>query len=245
MTMMDGSSTTAPSYDDIAYDGNAIQHDNDAPSDDAIDDMIAGAQFTADETPLPGDDEENPFDDFLNSERPEFDEPDAALLEPKKRTPKARKYERKVAGLFSIGVKLTIESEKMVPDAAAMLMFGPDIAQATGDLCAVNERAARIIDAITDQTENPATALMMVGVPFVLQVLRNHEPVMERDNGRRPRVLKIPFTKRQLRFRVGIRLGNRMRNMTNDPVALKRHVFTNPQIISSLQKQGIKNPVVK
>jgi len=220
---------------DMQYDGNDIQHDN------VLDDMIGDAVFTPGGESLDDaeHDDDNPFEEFLTSERPDFDEPDASLLSEKRRVPNSKKYERKVAGLFSVAVKVTVANPHTLADSAALLMYGPDISKKAGDLCAVNPRAARIVDMITDQTENPATALIMATAPLVLQVIRNHEPVVERDNGKQPRTLRIPFTKRRLRFKLGFKLNRRMRNLTHDPVALQRHVFTNKDVVEALQKQGI------
>jgi len=219
--------------DDMPYDGNAIQHDN------ALDDMIAGASFTADAEPLP--EGEGTYDEFLRAEQPQLEreDVDASMLEPRKRTPTARKYERKVAGVFSIAVKVTAAQQSTLADSAALLLHGPDISQKMGDLAADNARVARIIDMITDQTENPATAVIMASAPLILQLIRNHEPVVEKEHAKPARQWKIPLTKKVVRFRVGIKLGKRLKNMTNEPVALQRHVFSNPEIQAALKKQGI------
>lgn len=214
----------------MPYDDSGMLHDDDA--------MFSGA--TPDGEPLPPTaDDENPYEDFLTSEQPQYDEPDASLLDEKKRSPTAKKYERKAKGLFSVAVKVTAAQPQTLADSAALLMYGPNIAEKMGDLAADNARFARALDMLTDQTENAATALIVAAAPLVLQVIRNHEPVVEKDNGKQPRVVRIPFTKKQVRFRVGFKLGKRMRNVTNDPVALQRHVFMNPQVQEALKAQGI------
>lgn len=212
---------------------------SDTAMHDANDDYIGGAAFVPDDDELPppledeSGDDANPYDDFLSADEPDY-EPDLRLITGKKRPANAVKYERKVKGLFAIGVKLTIVNPKTVADSAAMLMHGPNISEKAGDLAAVDPRAASIIDAITDQTENPKTALFMAAAPLVLQIFRNHEPTIET----RERGIKLPRGRR-LRFRIPFKLGKRMRNITTEPSELTHKVLTNVSVVEALRKQGI------
>lgn len=183
---------------------------------------------------------DNVYDDFLRADQPTYDDPDSKLLQPKPRSPRARQYERKTRGLFAFAFKATCGQEATVADSAAILMYGPDLSARVGDLAAENAHVARAVDMLTDGTDNAAAALILTALPFVLQVVRNHEPVVERDNGKRVRTWRIPFTQRAIRFKVGFRLGKRMRNMTNDPDKLSDYVFSNPAVRDALDKQGIK-----
>lgn len=220
--------TAAPTFGasddgDMSYSGNAM-HDDGAPFDNAT--------FVQEDEPLPPVDD-NPYDGFLNADTPEF-EPDLSLIDSKPRGAKAKKYEKKVAGLFSVGVKVTIAHPRTLADSAALLMYGPNIAEKAGDLAASNERAAALIDMITDQTENPATALIVASIPLALQVIRNHEPQLEtKERG-------IPVGRgRRIKFRIPFRLGKRMKNVTRPPDVIAHEVFSNEKVQEALARQGI------
>lgn len=228
---------TAPAFgvntdnDDMPYSDNDIQHDN--VNDDAF------TEFVASDEPLPDDDGSNPYDEFLSSEQPPLDDVDPELLNERKRTPKAKQYERKAKGLFSVAVKVTVGNPATVADSAALLMHGPNVAEKLGDLAADNARVARALDMLTDQTENAATALIIAAAPLALQIIRNHEGSLTDSPARAERSIRIPFSKRRLRLRFKLRLPKRARNLTNDPQQLSVHVFSNPQIQEALRKQGI------
>lgn len=211
---------------DMPYSGNDIGHDNE------FTDFIPGGE------PLPPEEEPNPYDDFLTSEQPDLD-PDASLLDERKRKPRAKEYERKAKGLFSIAVKITVTNEPTIADSAALLMHGPNVAEKMGDLAAENERFARMLDILTEQTENPTTALIVAAMPLALQVMRNHEDALADSPARAERSIRLPFTKRRLRLRFKLRLPKRARSLTTDPMQLSAHVFTNEQIQEALRKQGI------
>jgi hypothetical protein len=167
-----------------------------------------------------------------------YDEPDEKLLEQKPRGPKAKAYENKVRGLFQFGFKMTVNHEKTLPDAAAILMYGGDISSATGDLAAENVWVAKAVDFLTEGTDNAALALISISVPFALQILRNHEPDIETAPVR-ARAIKIPFRKEPIKISFRIKL-RRARQFTTPPDTLVEHVFGNGKVIAAMQRQGMK-----
>lgn len=215
----------APSF---GASDNGISNSGTAIQDDTVFDDAA---FVVDPEPSL-DDDENIFDRMLRADEPDLIDP--SMIEPPKRSNKAKHYESKVHGIFALGVKLTIGHPRTIADSAALLMHGPNIAEKAGDLAAVDARAAAIIDAITDQTENPRTALLVATIPLALQVVRNHEPQLVKERK------GIPIGRgRRIKFRIPFRLGNRMKNLTRDPQQLTTHVLTNPQVKEALERQGI------
>lgn len=231
------------SLDDLHDDS---EHVYDAMSDAQ---RFADVSFDPDPTDVPENDyepDDEPqsgeqfFADFLSADQPEV-QPDAKLAEPKPRPPVARKYEKKVRGLFAFGIKVSVQHQKTVPDAATLLLFGPSVSEKLGDLAAVDSRIAHGIDMLTEQTESPTLALMMVGIPMILQLARNHESDIKRTEHRAVRSFRLPFTKKQIQFRFRLRLPRSLRARTEDPVVLARKVLLNPDVVAAFRKQGI-NP---
>lgn len=165
----------------------------------------------------------------------EADGPDASLIDKPRRKPSAVKYEKKTRGLFNTAFHLTVRQQKTLPDAATILMYGPDVSEALGDLAAENEWVAKSIDMLTDTTENAALSLILVAVPFIAQIVRNHEPSAEVEG---PRTIRIPFIKRQFRVRFNLKF-RRLRKFSHEPSALTSHVFSQPAVVEKLKKQGI------
>lgn len=180
-------------------------------------------------------------DDLMDLPQPEPqvdqepDQPDASLADPKTRSPKAVKYEKKARSVFRFAFWTTVQHPKTQPDAATILMHGPKVAEAFGDLAAQNPAIARAIDMMDETTDNATLAMLMVAVPFVAQLLRNHESEVAEVE---PRSVRIPFTKRSIRIRFKVRL-KRLRAMTNEPKELTSYVFSNPAIVEKLRKQGV------
>jgi hypothetical protein len=225
--------TTAPAFGsrDNDDDDGAIHDDNNAIHDDGTYDF-SGAT---------ADDSASAWDDILRPEEPpplqepDVDLPNPSLITGKTHSPKSKAYQRKMNGALGTAFRLSASHPHTLADSAALLMYGPDLSVAVGDLAAENDRVARAVDMLSDTSDNTTAAVLLVAVPFLLQIIRNHEPVLEPAQ----RGLRIPFTQRRLRFKFGIKLG-RLRNMTNDPKALTDHVYTNPDIKAALAKQGIR-----
>lgn len=177
-------------------------------------------------------DEPELTDDML---REEFTEPKSEFLGKDKRKPYSVQYEKKVKGVLNGIMRGALSNPHTVPDAAAIIMYGPTISETMGDWAASDVRVRKAVDFITSGTDNPAIAAMFAFAPLILQVLRNHEPVAEVE----PRRIRIPFTKKYIRLRFKVKLG-KLRNMTNDPREFTQWVLSNPKIQEGLAKQGIQ-----
>lgn len=179
--------------------------------------------------PLFGDDELSPDDS-----KP-FAVPGPGVLKVDRRPRHSKEYQDKVTDFIQMGVALTAPNKATVVDAAALLLHGDNVALAVGNLAAEDERVAKMVDLISGGTGNVYTATVMATLPLVLQLLRNHEPSLEHVTR-----LRIPFTKRSIPMgRLKIKLG-RARAATNSPEELYNHVFSNEDVMKSLQKKGIQ-----
>lgn len=176
--------------------------------------------------------------DFINEEEQAYDAPVMDFVTGKSRSRKAVAYEKKTASLFNGLFRVAIANPATVPDAAAITMHAKPISAAMGDLADADPRIERAIDFITSGTENPYANMVAATIPLVLQLVRNHEPVLEP----KMRGVKIPFGKRKgerLTLKFGVRLNGIPRNLTNDPNTLSDYVFNDPRVIDALRKQGL------
>lgn len=186
-----------------------------------------------------------PSDDTDQPKEPHYDQPDPAAVKPPRRPRNAAAYERKLTGVLQGLITELAPHEATQPDAAVLIMHGPKFCTTWGNAAAEHDQVARAIEWLSQPTDNALLLAMMATVPIVLQVVRNHEPVLQPQ----PRGLRLPFLKdsdgnpRTLRLpKVGIRLTNvpGYAAATNDPQKLREHVFSNPDIIAQLRKQGVK-----
>lgn len=202
-----------------------------------IDDAEFG-EFLAQDTEQP--DWSERATEFLESDIPDqaesFDEPDTSIIKGQRRKNGAAGYEKKTASILSFLTKLAVQRPGLQADAAAFIMHAPTVAEKVGDLAAVDDKIARGIDFLTEGTESPYLAAMIAVSPLLLQLMRNHEPVLEPA----PRGFRIPFSKRRIRipFKFGIRLGG-LKAMTNDPDKLASYVLSHPKVLAAFEKQGI------
>lgn len=169
-----------------------------------------------------------------------YTEPDEKFVKAPRRPPHARVYELKVVKALDTGMRLAIQNPDTVADAAAIIMYGPSFSSAMGDWAARDSRVRRAIDFITEGADNPAAAAVLALLPMALQVLRNHEPIVEAE----PRTWKLRFRKHIISIRLRLKLG-RLRNLTNDPEDFATHVFSNPAITDALNKRGIQVADIK
>jgi hypothetical protein len=182
----------------------------------------------------------------------EYDTPEASFVSTPVRGPVAKKYEKKIKSVLNVIFRQTVAHEAAVPDAAAILMYGPNFSEKWGDLAAHDARVRRGVDMILDGSENPYLAAAIATMPLLLQVYRNHEEALSPKGAveavrksraqakqREPKRLRIPFTKRFIEFRFQLRVPA-VRNMTNDPQQLAGYVFNNPDIIAAMKKAGIE-----
>jgi hypothetical protein len=181
----------------------------------------------------------------------EYDEPDGDFVQNAVRPIIARKYEKKIKTGLNTLFREAVAHEKTVPDAAAIIMYGPRFAEKWGLLANHDKRVRRGIDMFLEGTENPYLAAVLATTPLLLQVWRNHEDELspkgaitamkesrKKAKEREPRKIKIPFTKRHIEFRWRLNLPS-ARNLTNDPKALSQYVFSRQDIIEAMQKAGI------
>lgn len=159
------------------------------------------------------------------------------LTDAPKRNKRSQDYEQRVNELLSFGMKMLAQNEGTLPDAAALIQYGPGVASKAGDLADKDERVRKAIDFITTGTENPYASLAIATLPLVLQILRNHETT---DLKTRRVSVKVPFTKREISLPFRFRLKNKaMRSITVDPTVLMAATFSDPAILAALQSQGI------
>jgi len=191
-----------------------------------------------------------------------FDAPNFSSIVKGRRPANARHYETKVkAGLKSVTIAALRTGD--LADAATILHHGPGFAAATGDLCAANDKAKAIVDMIT-APDSPYVTFVFAALPFISQLLRNHEqelsqiPVSRKarkaakreraqvEDTRKIATLHIPFLRREIKVRVGLRvnplrnLGRGLRMSTQPPENLISVVFSDPALITALEKQGIQ-----
>jgi len=186
----------------------------------------------------PGNDEfsraEEMFEVPVEMQEEKPDEPDSSLLEKPKRKPNALQYEKKVNKVFGVATRVLIGRGNL-PDAATLLMYGPDVAESWGDLAAENDKIARMLSASEQVTDNAVLAAVMATLPLVTQIARNHEPTLEPAR----REFTIPILKRSVKLpKIGVRLGI-FRNVSDDPDALANYVFNHPKIRKTMEKHGI------
>jgi len=150
-------------------------------------------------------------------------------------TPRAKKYRKAVTrGLGHLWRPL-IQSPDTIQDGAAILLYGPDIAKEAGRFADQNATARKVIDFVTDNTESGAIALFAAVSALSLQLLRNHEQALQPSI----RGFRIPGTKRFIQFKLGLRLG-KLQNLSYDPAYLTNRVFSQPELVAKLEKQGMR-----
>lgn len=190
------------------------------------------------------------LDDFLAPGDEELP-PDAGLddepapvpgdfVAPERETARAKKYRLKVKKGINVLIRATASKPGTVADSAALILHGPDVAKAAGNLADKDDRIRRAIDFLTeDGIDNPYVILGLATLPLLFQVLRNHESTLDKDI----RVgFKVPFTKGrrfQLPFKFKLRF-NLIRHTTQPPEYLTDYVMGSPAIQEALAKQDIR-----
>jgi len=213
---------------------------------DFLDEELSGEFLSGPPEEMP-----EPGDGVPPREGEEYDRPEPGFVAGNYRNPVARRYEKKVKAILNVVFRQTVANESTVPDAAAILMYGPQFCEKAGDLANHDPRARKAIDMITEGSENPYLAFALAAMPLALQVYRNHEQSLnpkgvvegvrkrrETAKQRDARRIKIPFTKRYISFRWQLTLPS-VHNLTNEPRALVSHVFSDPNILLAMQKAGI------
>jgi hypothetical protein len=209
-----------------------------------------------------GETPEHPEDSAPFSYGALFDAPDFASLIRGRRRPGAREYEVKVKSALKSAAIGCMRTQN-IPDAAAIFHYGPGFAAATGDLCAVNDRAKQLVDMLT-APENPYVAFAFATLPFAAQLFRNHERQLEaipqarkharerrklrrqQEDTRKIATLHIPLLHREIKIRVGLRVNpfrGLQRSFTassRPPAELVTFVFSDSNLREALAKQGIE-----
>lgn len=189
----------------------------------------------------------------------DFTQPDADFIEKSNRPPVAKQYEKKVRKVLGSLFRATVANDTTIPDAATILLHGPEFAEKAGDLANVDKRIRRGIDMFAEGVENPYLAFAFAAAPIAIQLYRNHQDqvnpklVVQAFKARREvlanapaeemtsREFKIPFTKKTIRLRFRLSIPA-VATFTNDPQAMSEYVFTRPDVVSALSEQGIRNP---
>lgn len=181
-----------------------------------------------------------------------YDEPAAEFVQSITRGRIAKQYEKKIKVVLNTIFRQTVAHPTTVPDAAAIIMYGPQFAEKWGDLAEADKRVRRGIDTILGGAENPYLAAAIATMPLLLQAYRNHEEALSPSGAveaikqsrakakeREPRKIRIPFTKRHIEFRWRVSVPG-VHNMTNEPDQLAAYVFNNQDIIEAMRKAGIE-----
>lgn len=212
---------------------------------ESVDENVNGFFGTPDQLRL----DELPPDDAPLFERvtgdphmpePQYDTPGPRMSKAPRAPRNSKEYTDQTTDIIRMAVAFTAPNGATVADAAALIQYGDNVAEAVGALAAHDERVAAMLRVINGGTANPYSTAIMALAPLVLQIVRNHEPVLEPA----VRGIPIPFlkkkdgTKRVIRLRFGVKLG-RLRAVTNPPEKLYAAVYDNPEVMRSLQKQGI------
>lgn len=165
---------------------------------------------------------------------PDTDTPDESFIQPETQTPRAKQYTKKVRKSLNGLMRAAFVKNETVPDAAAIIMHGQEVSKAWGDLADSDIRVRKAIDFIGGGVSNPYLAAISATLPLVLQMVRNHEPVLE------PTMRGIPIGRngKRLNLKLGVKLGI-LRPGTNDPQRLVETTLTNPRVVEALKKAGI------
>jgi hypothetical protein len=182
----------------------------------------------------------------------EYDEPAPGFVEPSRRPPRAKQYQKKVQKFLNTLMRSAAQHPSTVPDAAAIIMYGPDFCEKLGDLANHDARVRRGVDFIMEGAENPYLAFAIAALPMAAQVYRNHQQEMAPraivesvKRGRAAakdqpgRKIRIPFTKRTISVRFRIHFPS-VENFSNEPTALTEYVFGDEKIKAALVKAGIE-----
>lgn len=212
----------------------------------AAEDMILTAEELADEFVGEVPEQE------LTGEATEYTEPEPGFVEPSRRPPRAKQYQRKAQRFLNVLMRSAAQHESTVPDAAAIIMYGPDFCEKLGDLANHDARVRRGVDFIMEGAENPYLAFAIAALPMAAQVYRNHQQEMAPraivesvKRGRAAakdqpgRKIRIPFTKRTISVRFRIHFPS-VENFSNEPQALTDYVFGDEKIKAALQRAGIE-----
>jgi len=165
--------------------------------------------------------------------------PSPEFVEEEKETARAKKYRLKVRHGINFLITGMVQSPATAPDAAALIYHGPNVSAAIGQLADYDDKVRKMIDFITDDTiDNPYILTAVTLLPLAVQLMRNHESVVEQlPNKFR---LRIPFTKRTIKLPVKFKFSLKWsRNISFEPKYLTFNVLGHPGVQENLRKRGI------
>ena len=187
-----------------------------------------------------------------------FGAPDYSTLVRPPTSRVAKEYERNTNSILKAALIGTLNAGAY-KDAAAILHYGPQFSAATGQLAASNDTARKVIDLATAPA-SPVAMFLISAIGLGSQLARNHGAQVreipgairqgraERKAAKQAGAPKPPprFTLKlgriQIPIRFKVKLGALLapfRSQTKDPEMLAAIVFSNPDLISALEKQGI------
>jgi len=177
--------------------------------------------------------------EFVEGTEQQATEPQTDFIEEPKETPRAKRYRLKVRHGINFLITGLVQSPNHLPDAAALIYHGPHVSEAIGNLADNDARVRKAIDFITEDTiDNPYALAIFAVLPLAIQVIRNHETVVEQLPGKFK--VRIPFTKRYFRLPVKMKFSLRWtKNVSYEPSYLTTHILGNPNVQAHLAKRGI------
>jgi hypothetical protein len=220
----------------------------------------------------PSDEPEDPFAEETEGEERKhttnFMDADIGEFIKRPKTATARAYEKKTQAILNAGMRFTIKSPQTLPDAAAFIAYGDEVAAAAGEFAEDSEFARKTLDFIT-APENSAVVFALAVLPLVSQLYRNHHDLymsakqrqqvglpegtpLSRKERRAQRKaqraarpgIKVGFGrfKYKLPFTVemfGSNISRYAMSQSVDPPALAKEVFSNQKVVAALKKRGI------
>jgi len=210
------------------------------------------------ERDLPGNENGDHTTRFLDADIGDF------IKRPK--TAIAREYEKKAQALLNAGMRVTIKTPGTLPDAAAIIAYGDEVAAAAGELAESSEWTRKAIDLIAVPGD-PRVLFALALIPLASQLVRNHHDAFTMRSAALVADGAPPMTRKEKRAarkikraaRPGVRVGygrwkvkipftvemfgsgaaKYAMSQSVDPRALTESVFANPAIAKALKKRGI------
>jgi len=189
--------------------------------------------------------------------------PDFAELFKKSKNQTVRDYERKAASAFKAVAVGSMQAGNWA-DAATFLWHGPGAATAIGQIADASPRAKQMIDMLT-APDSPWLVFAVTMLPLTAQILRNHEKDIQEipahwNMSRKARAHRKELRKEtedpprfiiklwrwhipvryKMRFRPWKTFASGVRSQTQEPNILAAKVFTDPALLSALDKIGVK-----
>jgi hypothetical protein len=221
---------------------------------DILDENDLGEDYTAEAS---NGTSSAPFDAIFNA-------PDYASFLKVRQTATSREYTARTNSILKSLLVSSLNAGDFA-DAAAIIHYGPQFSRATGGLADSSDTAKRALDLLTSPS-SPIVLFGLAGVALVGQIMRNHEeqlakvPSTFRERRRERKAAKAAGIARpQSQPRFTIKLGKRsipiyfnmrikgisvlmsgFRAQTQVPESLANRVFSDPDVVSALEKQGIR-----